>query len=208
MFKSISVAVVFALSALGSTANAQAAGDAAAAAAAAVVPVRAMGRDDAPVTIDLFQSLVCYDCGVWHRDVLPELKSRFVDTGQVRIVFHDAMTEPVMASARAGLYGLCAAPSSFFDVVDAFMKGVLLIKDGGDASAFFPAAEAVSGRVAEEFAACTNSEDTYNLLVLQNKDGRLSDFDTFPGIMVNEAAVTDVSLENLATVIASLKPST
>lgn len=202
MSKSISAIAVTILTLLASPSAAQTAStDTPAVASTVTVPIRAMGSENAPVTIDFFGSFVCLDCAQWHLDVLPQIKAKFVDTGQVRVLFHDAMTTPVMASARAGMYGLCASPDSFFLVADAFMKGLISIKAGGDESTFYSDAAAVSGRDPEEFEQCTNDEATYNILIAENADSRLSNFQKMPGIMINGAAITDTSFENISAEI-------
>lgn len=50
---------------------------------------RVIGSDDAPVTIIEYASLTCPACARFHTDVLPEVKERYVDTGEARIVYRD-----------------------------------------------------------------------------------------------------------------------
>jgi protein-disulfide isomerase len=50
---------------------------------------RAIGKADAPVTIVEYASLTCPHCAHFHRDTLPALKTKYVETGKVRFVFRD-----------------------------------------------------------------------------------------------------------------------
>lgn len=50
---------------------------------------RSIGSDDAPVILHEYSSLSCGHCAKFHGEVLPKLKEEFVDTGKVKIIFHD-----------------------------------------------------------------------------------------------------------------------
>ena len=49
----------------------------------------AVGKADAPVTIIEYSSLTCPHCASFHKNVLPELKSKYIDTGKVRYVVRE-----------------------------------------------------------------------------------------------------------------------
>ncbi len=51
--------------------------------------IRAIGKPDAPVTVMEFFSLTCPHCARFSRTTLQEVKKKLVDTGKLRIVFHD-----------------------------------------------------------------------------------------------------------------------
>lgn len=51
--------------------------------------VRAIGSPDAPIKIIEFASMTCSHCAHFHNDVLPELKSKYVDTGKVYVEFKE-----------------------------------------------------------------------------------------------------------------------
>ena len=65
------------------------AGDQGDIAAAADVPSPSLGDPDAQVVIHEYGDYQCPFCGVWARSIKPELQERFIDTGQVRLVWHD-----------------------------------------------------------------------------------------------------------------------
>src|SRR6476620_307701 len=50
---------------------------------------RVLGRTDAPVTIVEYASATCPHCAAFHKDVFPQLKSEFIDTGKVRFIFRE-----------------------------------------------------------------------------------------------------------------------
>lgn len=68
----------------------------------------AIGDVDAPVVLTYFFDMRCPFCAVFHRDTLPILVEEYVDTGQVRIEFHDVVfygedsTNAAVAARAAG----------------------------------------------------------------------------------------------------------
>jgi len=46
-----------------------------------------VGNKDAKITIIAFESLTCSHCANFHKDVLPELKKEYLDTGLAKIEF-------------------------------------------------------------------------------------------------------------------------
>ena len=48
-----------------------------------------IGDEDAPVTIIEYASMSCSHCANFHTNTLPELKTEYIDTGKVRMIFRD-----------------------------------------------------------------------------------------------------------------------
>ena len=46
-----------------------------------------VGNEDAKITIIAFESLTCSHCANFHKDVFPELKKEYLDTGLAKIEF-------------------------------------------------------------------------------------------------------------------------
>ena len=60
---------------------------------------RAVGRDDAPVTVVEYYSLTCPHCARFARDTFPRIKSELIDTGKLRYVFRDYPLDKVALMA-------------------------------------------------------------------------------------------------------------
>lgn len=79
---------------------------------------RALGPEDAPVTIVEYASMSCPHCAAFHETVFGELKTKYIDTGKVRFLFrefpHNNPGYPPAMVAR------CAPEGRFFEVVDAY----------------------------------------------------------------------------------------
>ena len=90
--------------------------DAAPPVAESALPDMVLGKEDAPVTIIEYSSLSCPHCAVFHRDVLPALKSEYIDTGKVRYVEREF---PLNNAALGGsVLARCVDPSRFFAFTD------------------------------------------------------------------------------------------
>lgn len=50
---------------------------------------RSIGADDAPVVIHEYSSLSCGHCATFHKQTLGKLKEEYIDTGEVKLVFHE-----------------------------------------------------------------------------------------------------------------------
>jgi protein-disulfide isomerase len=88
-----------------------------------------IGKPDAPVTIVEYASMTCPHCATFHNTVLPTLKQKYVDAGQVRIIFREYPLDNVavavsMLARCAGSDKAPAVVAKFFETQDqwAFVK--------------------------------------------------------------------------------------
>mgnify|MGYP003378993453 CR=1 FL=1 len=82
----------------------------------AMLSERAMGVADAPVTIVENSSLSCPHCAHFHADVLPKLKTEYIDTGKVRLILNDfPLNRPALEGA---ILARCLPEDRYFPFVD------------------------------------------------------------------------------------------
>jgi protein-disulfide isomerase len=79
-----------------------------------------LGSDKAPVTIIEYASVTCPHCAVFHTEVYPKLKEKFIDTGKVRFIFREFPTAPPMPRSPASCWH--AAPATSISLIDAMME--------------------------------------------------------------------------------------
>lgn len=77
-----------------------------------------LGDPNAPVVLNEYSSLTCGHCANFHALSLPDLKKKYVDTGKVRIVFHDFPLDSLSVAA-VGLARCAGSPRNveFFDML-------------------------------------------------------------------------------------------
>ena len=80
---------------------------------------RAIGRADAPVVVREFFSLTCSHCATFHRDTMPQVKKELVETGRVRVIFHDFPLDQISLTAHVVARHL--PPSSYEPFVAALL---------------------------------------------------------------------------------------
>jgi len=82
----------------------------------------AMGSPKAKVQVVEYASLSCTHCAHWNNDVFPTFKAQFIDTGKVRYVFREFLTEPYQFAAAGYLLARRVGPARYFQVIDAVFR--------------------------------------------------------------------------------------
>jgi protein-disulfide isomerase len=162
---------------------------------------RSIGRADAPVTVIEYASFSCSHCSDWHRFVYRAFKTRFIDTGQVRLVFRNLPTQPEDMSLPGAALARCAAPERFFEVVSALMLGQDLVFRGGTREAWYAPAVAVSGRTRAQLDACAATPATLAAINRDVESAQAAGATSTPAFFVNGRRVTDRSLGGLEVAI-------
>lgn len=164
---------------------------------------RVLGRADAPVTVIEYASFTCSHCAAFHNDVLPAFKARFIDSGQVRLVYRNLPTAPANVAAAAAAVALCAAPERYFDVAGAFMKGQAALSTTG-AKPWFDAGIAASGRTREQIETCLEAPATRQTLETQIAGARDAGVEGTPTLFVNGKRVAEPTLAALTAAVEPL----
>ena len=143
------IAALFCLLALGQTARA----------AEGVLPAdMTMGNPAAKVTVIEYASDTCPHCAAFNAEVFPAFKAKYIDTGKVLYVFREFPTEPAQLSAAGFLIARCAAPGSYFAVIDALFKGQAALFKSSDARAFLLNAGKAGGLDEAKITTCLNDK--------------------------------------------------
>ena len=75
-----------------------------------------LGADNAPVTIVEYASMTCPHCASFHINTLPQIKTRYIDTGKVRLLFREFPFDPL--SAGAFMLARCADKDKYFPLIE------------------------------------------------------------------------------------------
>ena len=136
---------------------------------------RVMGHADAPVTIEEFSSLTCPHCAAFHRETLPKIKTAYIDTGKVKLIYRDFPLGTL--AMAAAMVARCGKPDRYFGFLEVLFRGQQSWATSKD-----PRKEL--GRVARfanigkaEFEACLENE-----ALLKGIQGRADDAETRFGI--------------------------
>ena len=83
------------------------------------LPDKMLGNADAPVTIVEYASMTCPHCAHFHETTLPELKTKYIDTGKARLILREFPFDP---RAEAGFMLARCSGDNYFPMVDVLFK--------------------------------------------------------------------------------------
>jgi protein-disulfide isomerase len=165
-----------------------------------------LGKEDAPVTVIEYASLWCSHCAHFHKEVYPDLKKRYIDTGKIRFIFREF---PLNIRGAAGsALARCFGKDKYFAMVD-------LLFEQQDKWAFvqdpIPPLLAIArqaGMSEESFKGCLNDKKILDgLQGEQDRAAKKFGVESTPTVFVNGKKVPDIrTVNDLAKVIDPLLP--
>lgn len=130
----------------------------------------ALGRADAPVTVIKYMSLTCPHCRAFHRDVFPQLKREYIDTGKVRFVLREFPIGKTSGTATIALR--CARPEKYFALYGKYLEQqASWVSQEVRLDAIFAVAQQV-GMTRPEFDSCMQNQAMIGALKRVKDRGR------------------------------------
>lgn len=83
------------------------------------LPEMVLGKADAPVTIVEYASTTCPHCASFHVNTLPELMTKYIDTGKVRLILREFPFDP---RSEAGFMLARCSKDNYFPMIDVLFK--------------------------------------------------------------------------------------
>lgn len=117
-----------------------------------------LGDPNAKVTVIEYASASCPHCARFNNDILPAFKAKYVDTGKVRYVFREFLTDPANVAAAAFLTARCGGPGSYFKILDAFFHRQQHMYETGDVRAALIGAGAAGGLSEQQVNDCVSDQ--------------------------------------------------
>lgn len=85
-----------------------------------------LGDPSAPVTLIEYASVTCPHCAAFHEQIMPGIKEKYIETGQVKLIFREFPTAPANYSLMGSVLARCAAEKSgspaYFLITDALFR--------------------------------------------------------------------------------------
>jgi protein-disulfide isomerase len=113
---------------------------------------RVLGHPDAPITIVEYASMSCPHCAHFAKDVLPELKKEWIDTGKAKLVLRDFPLDKL--ALQAAMVQRCARPDRFYAFAETFFADQEKWVMADDYKAALARLAALGGMSKSEFDAC------------------------------------------------------
>lgn len=167
------------------------------------LPTISLGSSNAPVTIHMYYSLSCVHCKEFENTVLPKIKDRFIDTGQVYFVFHDFPTDPLALEATK--IARCGTTADrYFSLVHTFFdkQDKWLTNDGAQEALQETALSA--GLEPEQINICLQNKSLENAILGESLEARQAHKINYaPAFVVNgklfEGELTEKAVEKLVS---------
>ena len=149
----------------------------------------ALGSDDAPVTVVEYASWTCPACLQFHTDVIPMLKSEYVETGKVKFVFREFPTPPANVSVAGFALARCAGENNYYNAIDdlfAAQSNVLnLARSGGDIEGALRSLASSYGIEGDGFNDCLANKDITYAIGESVMKGDSQGVNSTPTVFVN-----------------------
>ena len=166
------------------------------------LPEISMGKADAPVTIVEYSSLSCPHCAAFHKDVLPKLKSEYIDTGKVRYVVKEfPLNTPALAGA---VVARCLNSSRYIPFIDLLFSKQDDWAFKNDALAPLAQFARQAGMTEEQFNKCIDNEDLQTKILAIRDQGSKLGVNATPSFFVNGQLLKGVA--TIKSLSEAMKP--
>lgn len=166
-----------------------------------LAPEEVMGDPKAKVTVIEYASAACPHCARVNNDVLPQLKKAYIDTGKVRYVFREMLTDPVPFAGTAFMMARCGGDKNYFALLDDVFHQQQAIYESGDLPGGLLKIGAKYGLDKDKINACMGEDAVKALnerVARADKDG-IQGTPTF--LIGDDKLVGEQSFEQLAAAI-------
>jgi protein-disulfide isomerase len=148
-----------------------------------------IGSMSAPVTVIEYASLTCPHCRNFHENILPALKSAYMDSGKVRLVYRDFPLDGL--ALRASMLARCSGRERFFGFLDILFKRQAQWAGSPDPLAALAQVAALGGLNADDFKACLkNSKIETQVLAQRQEAEKAFAVNSTPSFIVNGRKVS------------------
>ena len=164
------------------------------------LPEKALGKEDAPVTIVEYASMTCPHCAHFHETTLPELKKKYIDTGKARLVFREFPFDP---RAEAGFMLARCSNDNYFAMVEVLFKQQQTWATVDDAKAALLQIAKLAGFSQESFEAClTNQKLLEDVRAVSQRGSKDFGVDSTPTFFINGNRYPGaLSIEQMSAII-------
>lgn len=123
-----------------------------------------LGKADAPNTIVEYASMTCPHCAQFHKIVLPELQTKYFDTGQARLILREFPLDGLAVAAF--MLARCAGPDRYYPMVGAmFETQQTWAVPGADGKEKLLLIAKQAGFSKEKFDQCLADKELFNKIV-------------------------------------------
>lgn len=164
-----------------------------------------MGQADAPITVIEYSSFTCPHCQSFHLNVLPQIKTNYIDTGKVRFVFREAYFDRY--GLWASLIARCGGPLRYHGIVNMVFEkqGDWVRGEPAEIEANLRKIGKLAGLSDTDLDAClTDAETADSLLAWYRGNVEAHTVEATPSFVINGAKYANMSYEGFVEAFESL----
>jgi protein-disulfide isomerase len=149
-----------------------------------------LGKADAPNTIVEYASMTCPHCAQFHKTVLPELQTKYFDTGQARLILREFPLDGLAVAAF--MLARCAGPDRYYPMVGAlFDTQQTWAVPGADGKEKLLLIAKQAGFTKERFDQCLADKELFKKIVeTRTRGNEKFGVDSTPSFFVNGKRLT------------------
>lgn len=167
------------------------------------LPEKSFGPEDAPVTIIEYASLTCPHCRTFHVNVWPELKKKYVDTGQVRFIMREFPFDP--RSSAGFMLARCMGDDKWYPTIDLLYRtqdNWARVADGTEA---LKSVMGMTGMNTADFEKCLKDQELLDQVSAVAEAGKSFGVDSTPTFFINgQMQKGALSIERFSQIIDPL----
>lgn len=127
------------------------------------VPARAMGKANAPITVEEYVSFTCPHCAEFYEKTLPELEKRYASTGKARFILRDFPTDG--AGLKAAQLSRCMPEEQYFPFVRLLFKNQMTWALSPDPEKILLSYAKLGGLPEDKAKACLADRDLQDAII-------------------------------------------
>ena len=129
----------------------------------------AIGSKDAPVTIIEYASMTCPHCASFHLGPFKELKSKYIDTGKVRMIFREFPFDPL--ALQASMLARCTGEKRYFGMLKVLFKNLSKWAQVSDPQKALAKIARLGGFTEARFKACMADQELADMILRSRLTG-------------------------------------
>lgn len=164
------------------------------------LPEKSMGNPDAPVTIVEYASMTCGHCANFHKNTLPAIKEKYIDTGKARLILREFPFDP---RAEAGFMLARCADDKYFAMIDVLFRQQANWVPVEDAQSALLNIAKLAGFTQESFEAClTDQKLLDDVRAVRSRGANDFGVDSTPTFFINGNKYTGaLSVDEMSAII-------
>jgi len=161
------------------------------------------GNSDAQVTIVEYASFTCPYCATFHKEIFPQLKEQYIDTGKVKFIYREVYFDA--PGLWGGLLARCVSPKKYFGVVDLLYKKQSKWASGSTEKEILNELFSIGRQIGmedEQINKCMqNKEKSLKMIDAYLENSKIDKISSTPSLVINGKLLKPNNFDDLAAEI-------